>query len=102
MLFAIAPVAAAAEHLLLSPKRELDADRFAIGITHSPRELVGALAMLDRASDLVAFAGTPATEPLYPVNIFNSEDRLARMFETHPSLEERFLRLRDLETSTEI
>ena len=39
--------------------------------------------------------GRPATEPLYPIDPFES-DGLARMFKTHPPLEERVRRLREL------
>jgi len=45
----------------------------------------------------VSFAASPATEPLYPINPFDQEDRLARMFATHPPLPERIKRLRALD-----
>ena len=50
---------------------------------------------LDRASELVEFAGSPATEPLYSIDPFESEG-IARMFKTHPPLEVRVRRLREL------
>ncbi len=50
-----------------------------------------------RAAELVSFSASPATEPLYIVNPFAREDRLARMFETHPPLGPRVARLRGLE-----
>jgi heat shock protein HtpX len=50
---------------------------------------------LDRASELVEFAASPATEPLYSVDPFESEG-IARMFKTHPPLEARVRRLREL------
>ena len=43
---------------------------------------------LDRASDLVSFQASPATEPLYTVNPF-AEEGLAALFVTHPPLERR-------------
>ena len=46
-------------------------------------------------SELVEFAASPATEPLYPVDPFENEG-IARMFKTHPPLELRVRRLREL------
>jgi heat shock protein HtpX len=54
---------------------------------------------LDRASELVEFAASPATEPLYPFDPFESEG-IARMFKTHPPLELRIRRLRELGSSS--
>ena len=54
--------------------------------------LADALLKLDRASDLVSFQASPATEPLYTVNPF-AEEGLAALFVTHPPLQERLLRL---------
>ena len=88
LLAVLGPVAAAFVHLLLSPKRELAADRVAAGLCGSADGLVEALVRLDRASDLVSFHASPATEPLYTVNPF-AEEGLAALFVTHPPLERR-------------
>jgi len=96
-LFFFAPIAAAVENLLLSPKREYAADFSAALLCGSPHGLVDALLRIEHAGELVSFAANPATEPLYPVNPFDREDRLARMFETHPPLPERIRRLRELD-----
>lgn len=93
LLFVLAPVAAAFVHLLLSPRRELEADRVAVLLTGAPDQLADALARLDRASDLVQFQASPATEPLYVVNPF-AEVGPARMFVTHPPLARRLTALR--------
>ena len=97
LLFFFAPIAAAVENLLLSPKREYAADLSAATLCGSPHGLADALLRLEHAADLVSFAASPATEPLYPINPFDREDRLARMFETHPPLPERVARLRELD-----
>jgi heat shock protein HtpX len=97
LLFFFAPIAAAVENLLLSPKREYAADFSSAVLCGSPHGLADALIRIDHASELVSFAASPATEPLYPVNPFAREDRLARMFETHPPLAERIRRLRELD-----
>ncbi|MGD0165666.1 MAG: M48 family metalloprotease [Gaiellaceae bacterium] len=97
LLFLFAPVAAAVENLLLSPKREFAADLAATRLCGSPHGLADALVRVDHASELVSFAASPTTEPLYPVNPFGHDDRLARMFETHPPFAERIRRLRQLD-----
>jgi heat shock protein HtpX len=97
LLFVFAPIAAAFTHLLLSPKRELRADDVAARVTDRPHDLADALTRLDAAAGLVSFRASPATEPLYAVNPFDTEDKLARMFQTHPPLDERVARLRAME-----
>ena len=96
LLFVLGPLASAFVHLLLSPRRELAADRFAAAICDSPHDLADALLRLDRASELVQFRASPTTEPLYSVNPFAVEG-LAALFVTHPPLEKRVRRLRELD-----
>ena len=93
LLAVLGPVAAAFVHLLLSPGRELAADRLAAGLLGSGDSLAEALLKLDAASDLVQFHASPATEPLYTVNPFE-EEGLAALFVTHPPLEKRLEPLR--------
>jgi heat shock protein HtpX len=95
LLYVFAPVGAAFVHVLLSPNRELRADVLAVSATGGAHDLADALLRLDRAAELVEFAASPATEPLYPVDPFESEG-IARMFKTHPPLEPRVRRLREL------
>jgi heat shock protein HtpX len=96
LLFVIGPLAAALVHLLLSPRREFAADRFAAELCESPHGLGDALLRLEQANELIEFRGSPATEPLYVVNPFD-ERGLAAMFVTHPKTEERVRRLRELD-----
>jgi heat shock protein HtpX len=96
LLFVLGPVAAAFQHLLLSPKRELTADRLAAEICESPHALADALIRLEQAAELVEFSASPATEPLYTINPF-VEEGLAGMFVSHPPVAERVQRLRDLD-----
>jgi heat shock protein HtpX len=91
-----APIAAAFVHLLLSPKREFAADRIAAQLCESPHDLADALVRLDSASELLVFEAHPATEPLYTTNPF-AEEGLAALFVTHPPLDERVRRLRNLD-----
>jgi heat shock protein HtpX len=96
LLFVLGPVAAAFVHLLLSPKREFAADRGAATLCDSPHGLADALIRLEQASELVAFEGSPALEPLYTINPF-AEEGLAALFVTHPPVAERVRRLRALD-----
>jgi heat shock protein HtpX len=96
LLFVLGPLAAAFVHLLLSPKREFLADRTAAQLLGSPHPLADALVRLDAAAELVSFAGSPATEPLYTVNPF-ADEGLAALFVTHPPVGERVRRLRELD-----
>jgi len=96
LLFVLGPVAAAFIHLLLSPKRELEADRLAAVLCDSPHGLADALVRLEQAVELVEFRASPATEPLYTLNPF-LEEGLAGLFVTHPPVGERVQRLRELD-----
>jgi heat shock protein HtpX len=96
LLFVLGPVAAAFVHLLLSPKREFDADRFAAELCDSPHGLADALLRLEQAMQLLPFEGSPATEPVYATNPF-AEEGVARLFVTHPPVSERVQRLRDFD-----
>jgi heat shock protein HtpX len=96
LLFVFGPIAAAFVHLLLSQKREYEADRFAAAICDSPHGLADALLRLEQAMELVAFEGSPTTEPLYTTNPF-AEEGLAALFVSHPPVGERVRRLRELD-----
>jgi heat shock protein HtpX len=99
LLYVFAPIGAAFVHVLLSPKRELHADELAATTTGTAHDLADALLRLDRAAELVEFAASPTTEPLYPIDPFEP-DGVARMFKTHPSLDDRVRRLRELGASS--
>ena len=97
LLLLLAPVAAVIEKIALSPRRELAADSRAAVLCGSPHGLADALVRLQQASELVSFPASPTTEPLYPINPFANDERLARMFNTHPAFPKRLRRLRELD-----
>jgi heat shock protein HtpX len=96
LLYVLGPFAAALQHLLLSPKRELAADRLAAAICESPHGLADGLLRLDQAAELVEFQASPATEPLFTIDPFEDVG-LATMFSSHPPIAERVERLRALD-----
>jgi heat shock protein HtpX len=96
LLFVLGPIAAACVHVLLSPKREFEADRTAAALCESPHGLADALLRLEQAAELVEFEASPATEPLWTFNPF-MEVGIAALFVTHPKVEERVRRLRALD-----
>jgi heat shock protein HtpX len=96
LLAVLGPVAAAFVHLLLSPKRELRADRFAAGLCESPHGLADVLLRLELAGELVGLDANPVTEPLHTVNPFPREGP-GVLFDTHPRVGERVKQLRDLD-----
>ena len=96
LLYVLGPLAAACEHILLSPRREFAADRLAAEICESPHGLADALIRLEQAVELVEFQASPACEPLFTVNPLD-ENGLSGMFVTHPPVAERVERLRALD-----
>jgi heat shock protein HtpX len=96
LLFVLAPIAAACMHVLLSPKREFEADQRAAQLCESPHGLADALVRMEQAAELVEFQASPATEPLWPFNPFE-EEGIAALFITHPKAGERVRRLRALD-----
>jgi heat shock protein HtpX len=96
LLFVLGPVASAFVHLLLSVKREFQADELAARYCDSPHGLADGLIRLEQAAELLEFSASPATEPLYTVNPF-LEEGVAGLFLTHPPVGERVGRLRALD-----
>jgi heat shock protein HtpX len=96
LLFVLGPIAAACVHMLVSPKREFAADRFAAKLCDSPHGLADALQRLEQAAELVEFEGTPACEPLFTINPY-AEHGIGALFVTHPPIAERVRRLRELD-----
>ena len=95
-LFVLGPLAASFVHLVLSPRREYDADRFAAQLCGSPHGMADGLLRLEQSMGIVEFQASPATEPLYTVNPF-ADEGLGALFNTHPPLGDRVQRLRALD-----
>jgi heat shock protein HtpX len=96
LLFVLGPIAAAVVHVLLSPKREFEADELAAALCESPHGLADGLIRLEQAAELLEFQAATSTEPLYTINPF-LEEGVAALFVTHPPVAERVSRLRALD-----
>lgn len=94
----IAPIAASLIQLGISRTREFAADHTGAEITHDPEALASALEKLQRGVQYAPMEPTPTQEAvsaLYIVKPFAGEG-LANLFSTHPPIEERVRRLRNM------
>jgi heat shock protein HtpX len=89
----IAPLAATVIQLAISRTREYQADASGARLTHNPLLLANALRKLESANERMPMAdASRATAHLFIVNPL-SAGGLARLFSTHPPIEERIRRL---------
>lgn len=100
MLLAIivAPIAATLIQLGISRTREYAADRTGAEITHDPEALASALEKLHRGTAMMPMEATPnqeAVSALYIVHPF-AGGGISNLFSTHPPMEERIKRLRQM------
>ena len=84
-------------HLLLSPKREFEADRFAAELCDSPHGLADALLRLESTMELVVVPGEPGDRAALRHQSRSPTSGLAALFATHPPVGERVRRLRELD-----
>jgi heat shock protein HtpX len=95
LLAVVAPMAAGLMQMALSRSREFEADRIGAELLGDPRPLASALAKLDRTSRQVPMDVDPAHATAYIVNPLTGRKQadLAKLFMTHPPMEERIARL---------
>jgi heat shock protein HtpX len=89
----LAPIAAMLVQLAVSRAREYGADASGARLTRRPLGLASALAKLHQASQVVPMDANPATAHLFIVNPLSAAG-FARLFSTHPPIEDRIARLR--------
>jgi len=89
----IAPIAAMLVQLAISRSREYGADASGARIAGSALPLANALAKLEMASRQVPMQANPATSHMFIVNPLKGGG-MARLFSTHPPIEERIARLK--------
>jgi heat shock protein HtpX len=97
----VAPMAAMLIQFAISRSREFQADATGAEMTQNPLGLAAALEKLAYASERVPMAAQPQTAHLFIVNPLTGAG-LARMFSTHPPIEERVRRLRAMVTGSSI
>ncbi len=92
----LAPIAAKLVQFAVSRQREYLADATSVQLTRNPEGLIGALQKLTQAA--APFPGVSgATQHLFIVNPLRQfTSRTPALFATHPALEDRIKRLRDL------
>ena len=94
----LAPVAASIIQLAISRQREYAADAGGAEICGNPESLASALLRLEQGAAEMPMQVNQAAEPLYIVKPFSSKG-LAGLFSTHPPIEERVRRLRQMRPS---
>lgn len=94
----VAPIAAALLQMGISRQREYAADKTGAEVTHDPEALADALEKLKRGVEYIPMEPSPrqeAVSALYIVHPF-AGGGLSNLFSTHPPLEERIKRLRNM------
>jgi heat shock protein HtpX len=94
-LVLLAPIAATIIQLSISRQREFAADAGGAEISGNPESLASALLRLEEGAKAIPMQVNQAAEPLYIVKPFSGRG-VARLFSTHPPIEERVRRLRQM------
>jgi heat shock protein HtpX len=97
-LILLAPIAASLIQLAVSRQREYSADATGAQICGNPESLASALLRLEEGAKAIPMQVNQAAEPLYIVKPF-SGGGIASLFSTHPPIEERVRRLRQMRPS---
>jgi heat shock protein HtpX len=94
-LVLLAPLSATLIQLAVSRQREYAADATGAEFSGNPESLASALLRLEEGAKAMPMQVNQATEPLYIVKPF-SGGGIASLFSTHPPIEERVRRLRQM------
>jgi heat shock protein HtpX len=97
-LVILAPISASIIQLAISRQREYAADAGGAEICGNPESLASALLRLEQGAEAIPMQVNQAAEPLYIVKPFKSKG-IAGLFSTHPPIEERVRRLRQMRPS---
>jgi heat shock protein HtpX len=96
-MFILAPIAAGIIQMAISRQREYSADATGAEICGNPESLASALLRLEEGAKAIPMQVNSAAEPLYIVKPFRGG--IAGLFSTHPPIEERVRRLRQMRPS---
>ena len=94
-LIILAPISATLIQLAVSRQREYSADATGAEISGNPESLASALLRLQEGAAATPMQVNQAAEPLYIVKPF-SGGGFSKLFSTHPPIEERVRRLRQM------
>ncbi|PXF56362.1 MAG: zinc metalloprotease HtpX [Deltaproteobacteria bacterium] len=95
IMMIIAPIAAALIQMAISRSREYQADATGAKICNHPMSLASALKKLDEWNHRMPMEVNPATAQMYIVNPLTAAS-VAKLFSTHPPIQERIRRLRSM------
>jgi heat shock protein HtpX len=95
LMIILAPIAAMLIQMAISRTREFEADADGARIAGRPEGLAGALLKMERAAQKIPMQVNPAASHLFIVNPLSGQS-MARLFSTHPPIEERVRRLEEL------
>ncbi|HYR54473.1 MAG TPA: M48 family metalloprotease, partial [Myxococcaceae bacterium] len=94
-LLLVAPIAATLLQLAISRAREYDADATGAQLSGDPEALASALEKLENGVQALPYDRAPATAHLFIVNPLSGGGVMS-LFSTHPPIEERIRRLREM------
>ena len=94
----LAPIAAMLIQMAISRSREYLADEGGARISGKPYGLAGALEKLSNASKTIPMQANPSTAHMFIVNPLTAKS-FANLFSTHPPIEKRIEKLRDMRQS---
>jgi heat shock protein HtpX len=97
-LVLLAPIAASIIQLSISRQREYAADAGGAEICGNPESLASALLRLEQGAAAMPMQVNQAAEPLYIVRPFSGKG-ISGLFSTHPPIDERVRRLRQMRPS---
>lgn len=95
VMMIVAPIAAMLVQMAISRTREFEADKGGARLAGSPNGLASALLKLDRGSKSIPMDANPATAHMFIVNPLTAKGILT-LFSTHPPIEERVKRLKEM------
>lgn len=95
VMMIVGPIAAMLIQMAISRSREYSADSGGARIAGNPRHLASALKKLHIASQRIPLNAQPATAHMFIVNPLSGKG-FAKLFSTHPPMEERIARLESM------
>ena len=96
VLVLLAPIAASIIQLAISRQREFSADATGAQICGNPESLASALLRLEEGAKATPMKVNEATECLYIIKPLSGGRGMSNLFSTHPPIEERVRRLRQM------